>query len=74
VIQKIVGYWKSLPHPVQAAIMLFAGAASGVIKHAIAQPNACFTSVCWHGYLASALHAGILAVVALYIPANLPKN
>ena len=28
-LTKIRNYWNSLPHPVQAAIMLFAGAATG---------------------------------------------
>lgn len=73
-IQKLKQWWNSLPHPVQAGIMLFVGAATGVIRHAIETPNACMTLDCWKEYLFSAAHAGLLAVIALYIPANLlPK-
>ena len=31
------------------------------------------TATCWKGYVFSAAHAGVLAVVALYIPANFGK-
>ena len=70
-ILKLRDTWNSLPHPVQAVIMLFLGAATGVIRHVFQNPNACMTTSCWKGYLASALHAGFLAVLALYVPANL---
>ena len=70
-IQKIRDTWNALPHPLQAIIMLFLGAATGVIRHVFQNPNACTTASCWKGYLASALHAGFLAVIALYVPANL---
>lgn len=69
-IQKIRTWWNSLPHPLQAGIMLFAGAATGVIRHSIEAPDACMTAACIKGYLFSAVHAGVLAVIALYIPAN----
>ena len=72
-LTKIRNYWNSLPHPVQAAIMLFAGAATGVIHHVLQNPDACMTATCWKGYVFSAAHAGVLAVVALYIPANFGK-
>lgn len=67
---KLWAWWNSLPHPIQAAIMLFFGAATGVVKHTLSNPQACMTASCWKGYLASALHAGLLAVLALYVPAN----
>jgi hypothetical protein len=72
-LQKVQAFWNSLPHPLQAVIMLFLGAATGVIRHILETPNACMTVICWHGYVVSAAHAGILAVIALYIPANLGK-
>ena len=48
-LTKIRNYWNSLPHPVQAAIMLFAGAATGVIHHVLQNPDACMTATCWKG-------------------------
>jgi hypothetical protein len=72
-LTKISDTWNSLPHPLQAAIMLFGGAAIGVLKHKLAVPDACLTAVCLKGYVIDALHGGVGAVVALYIPANLPK-
>jgi hypothetical protein len=67
---KIRFYWNSLPHPVQAAIMLFGGAAVGVLKHNFVDANGCLTAFCLKGYLLAALHGGVTAVIALYIPAN----
>lgn len=73
-IQKVQAYWNSLPHPVQAAIMLFGGAAVAVVKHSFADAHGCLTETCLKGYVYAGLHGGIAAVVALYIPANLkPK-
>jgi len=66
----IRSWWTSLPHPVQAVIMLFGGAFTGVIRHVLQNPNACMSVDCWKGYLFSAVHAGVLAVIALYVPAN----
>lgn len=70
---KIQTWWNSLPHAVQAAILLFAGAATGVIRKVIETPDACMSLVCWKAYVASAVHAGVVAVIALYIPANVAK-
>ena len=67
ILQSIKTFWYSLPKPVQTALMLFLGAATGVIRHALSNPNACMTASCWKGYLASAVHAGVLAVMALYV-------
>jgi hypothetical protein len=71
IVSKIRSWWTSLPHPVQAGIMLFGGAATGVVHKVLENPNACMSLACWKQYLASAAHAGVLAVIALYIPANL---
>ncbi|HEX3941373.1 MAG TPA: hypothetical protein VHX11_07825 [Acidobacteriaceae bacterium] len=65
---KLSQWWQRLPHPVRTLIVLFAGAASGVLKHALTQPNACMTGPCLKAYAISAVHAGVLAVLALYIP------
>jgi hypothetical protein len=72
-ISKVQLWWNSLPHPVQAAIMLFGGAAAGVVKHNFAEAHGCLTWLCVKGYTWSALQGGITAVVALYIPANLKR-
>jgi hypothetical protein len=72
-IQKLQATWNSLPHPVQAAIMLFAGAAIAAVKHGFADAHGCLTEVCVKGYVYAAIHGGVTAVVALYIPANLGK-
>ncbi|HXM59365.1 MAG TPA: hypothetical protein VN950_00820 [Terriglobales bacterium] len=72
-LQKIRDGWNSLPHPVQAVIMLFGGAALGVLKHKLSPADACLTGECFKGYFIDAAHAGVAAVIALYIPANLPK-
>ena len=72
-LEKLRNYWNSMPHLLQATIMLFGGAAIGVLKHQLFSPDACLTNVCLKGYAIDAAHAGLAAVVALYIPANLPK-
>lgn len=73
-LTKIRNAWNSLPHVAQAGIMLFVGASTGVIRHVLENPNACMTASCWKGYAASAVHAGVVAVVALYIPSNFGKQ
>jgi hypothetical protein len=73
-LNKIQAYWNSLPHEVQAAIMLFAGAAVAILKHNFADAHGCLTSICLKGYLWAALHGGLAAVVALYIPSSLGKH
>lgn len=70
---KVKALWNSLPHPAQAAIMLFGGAAVAVLKHKFADSNGCLTESCLKGYVIAAAHGGIMAVIALYIPANFGK-
>ena len=72
-LAKIRAYWNSLPHQVQAGIMLFGGAAFGLLQHKLSTPDACLTGTCLKGYVIAAGHAGIAAVIALYIPANVGK-
>jgi hypothetical protein len=70
----IAAEWNSLPHPVQAVVMLFVGAGTGVLRRSLEQQPACFSGTCLKGDIISAIHAGALAVVALYIPSSLGKN
>lgn len=72
-LTKLRNYWNSLPHQVQATIMLFGGAALGVLQHKLSSPDACLTGTCLKGYAIAAGHAGVAAVIALYIPANFGK-
>ena len=72
-LAKLKAWWNSLPHPAQAAIMLFAGAAVAALKHAFADAHGCLSKACLQGYAWSALHGGVTAVIALYIPANVSK-
>ena len=71
---KLSKYWAGLPHAVRTVIVLFLGAAGGVLKHSLSQPNACVTGACLQGYLVSAASAGLTAVVALYIPSPLGRT
>lgn len=71
---KLSQFWARIPHPVRTIIVLFAGAAGGVLKHSLSQPDACLTGPCLHGYIVSAASAGLTAVVALYIPSPLPRT
>jgi hypothetical protein len=74
-IRKLQAWWNSLPHLWQAGILCFAGAAWGVLKHNLFDAQqACLTGVCLKSYAVAAAHAGILAVVALYIPSSLGKK
>ena len=57
-LTKLSIYWASLPHAVRTAIVLFGGAAGGVLKHSLSQPNACFTGPCLHGYIVSGRDMG----------------
>lgn len=72
-LTKIRNYWNSLPHPVQAVIMLFGGAAIAVLKRNFADAHGCLTESCLKGYAWAAVHGGVTAVIALYIPANFGK-
>lgn len=73
-ITKLSMWWASLPHAVRTGIVLFLGAAGGVLKHALTQPNACMTGPCLQGYVIAAMHAGATALIALYIPSPLGRT
>lgn len=71
---KLIAWWNSLPAALKAVIVVFAGAATGVVRHIFQNPNACMTEACWKGYLVAALHAGGLAVVAYLLPSPLTQS
>jgi hypothetical protein len=71
IVQSIRAWWTSLPHPVQAAIMLAGGAAAAAIQHGFLTAHGCLSAVCIRGYLWAGVHGGVAAVVALYIPSSL---
>jgi len=71
---KITIWWSKLPHPVQAAITAFGSGVVGVAKPLLEQWSSgqafCTTHACLMNDLNSAIHAGVIGVVALYIPVN----
>jgi hypothetical protein len=73
-MNKIQAYWNSLPHYVQAPLMVAGGAAAGVLYHALMAPDACLTLACWKGYLHAAIATGVTAGLSLYVPANVGKK
>lgn len=74
--QTIKDGWNKLPHLVQAAIVGFGGAAIGVLEPVIQNwasgQVVCSVAigVCIKGYLVSAVKAGILAVMGLYVKSS----
>jgi hypothetical protein len=73
-IQKIRNAWSSLPPAAKTVVVLFVGAATGVIRHVLQNPDACMTATCWKGYVASAVHAGGLAIFAYLMDSPLAKT
>jgi hypothetical protein len=77
---KLKAGWASLPHVAQAAIVLFLGTAAGVVEPVIEDwakgQVVCTVAVgaCITGYVLSAVKAGILAVIGLYIPSSLGRK
>ena len=77
--KKIVAVWDSIPHYIQAPIVLFAGAAGGVLIPVIynwANGQTVCTVTAWpciEGYLKEALKTGIAAVFGLYIKSSIHK-
>ena len=67
----LANFWSSLPHPVQAAVVLFGGDLGGAIYAGISSPNACWTAACLGAYALTGLKTGIVAVLGLYIPSSL---
>ncbi len=73
-IAKIKAAWNSLPPLAKIVIVLFVSSATGVIRHALQQPNACMSASCWKGYLFSAVHAGGIAVFAYLMDSPFVKQ
>ena len=73
-IQKIKAAWNSLPPLAKIVIVIFVSSATGVIRHAFQNPNACMTATCWKGYLVSAGHARGLAVFAYLMDSPFVKQ
>lgn len=77
--QKLVAQWDGLPHGMQAVIVGFGGGALGVLEPVIEQwaGGAAVCSValglCVKTYLLSAVKAGCVAVMGLYIKSSLHK-
>ncbi len=70
---KLASYWHSLPASVKTIVVIFLGASTGVLKHALEAPNVCVTVVCLKGYAISAGHAGFIAVLAYLMPSPLNR-
>lgn len=68
-MNKLKAFWASLPHPVQAGLILFATTAGTTLAHAI-EESFCFSTQCLKHYAASAIVAGVVAVRAFYMLPN----
>ena len=71
-IAKLKTFWTSLPPWAKTAVVLFAGAASGVLHHAFNQP--CQSLACWKGYLFAAAHAGGITAAAYLMDSPYAKQ
>ena len=69
-IQKLKAFWASLPHVVQAAIVLFVSTAGTTIAHSIEDGIVPHNWVDVKHLLVSAIVAGIVAVRAFYLLPN----
>jgi hypothetical protein len=72
--QKLIAYWSSLPSWVKTSIILFAGAASGVIRHAFLASNGCLTEHCILEYVYAGAHVGGVAVGAYLLKSPLGQK
>jgi len=70
-IQKITATakaaWYSLPHQVQAVIVVFAAAASASLGKKLLDPAACWQFACLKQYVGTAAGAGLVALRAFYM-------
>ena len=63
--------WVSLPHGVQAGVVLFVSAAGASLGKILTDPaSACWTWVCIKQYVGVAIGAGVVAVRAFYMLPN----
>lgn len=76
---KLAAWWNQLPHGVQAVLVGFGGGALGVLEPVVEQWAAGATvcsvaaTACIKGYLLSAVKAGVVAVMGLYIKSSFHK-
>jgi hypothetical protein len=73
-IPKIQAFWNSLPHAAKTVIVIFCGAAYGVLHQTLSANGACLTNVCLKADAIEAMRTGSAAVVALYIPSPFKKT
>lgn len=59
--------WHSLPHQVQAIILIFASGAGPFIWKIYSDPNACWQWSCIKHSLSAALDAGVVSLCAFYM-------
>lgn len=71
--QKAKALWASLPHLVQAAIVVFVSASSEAVVHALSEPTMCFSKACLLHLAKSAAITGAVAAKAFYMTANRPQ-
>lgn len=70
-MNKLKALWARLPHPVQAGIVTFIGAAGATITHAIEEGRVPNTWADWKHLVGTAVVAGLIALKAFYM---LPSN
>lgn len=69
-ISKAKQFWASLPHPAQAAVITFVGAAGATITHAIEEGRVPNTWADCKHLIGTAIVAGLIALRAFYILPN----
>lgn len=68
VFQAAKNFWHSLPHQVQAAVVVFTAAGSASLGKILSDPStACWQSGCVKHYLGAAVGAGLIALRAFYM-------
>jgi hypothetical protein len=65
-MSKLIDFWKSLPHQVQAVIMFFGGSVLGTLAKYALTPGACLSFYCWREYIGQSFSTGLVAVLGLY--------
>ena len=74
--QKLAAWWNGVPHLWQAVMVAFGGGALGVLEPVVQNwasgVAVCSVAVgvCINGYLVSAVKAGVMAVIGLYIKSS----
>jgi hypothetical protein len=66
-VQPAVDFWHSLPHQLQATIIVFASAAGPVIWKWWSDPQACMQWACLKHTITAAINAGGVALAAFYM-------